>query len=114
MLRVILDTILCHFKLLRESTVRGTKGLATLSRTCVGIFSRMANGEMCKISILEVHPGVPVEDPSWLVGFKRSLWQVVLVLRGVICTDQPSLALGAKIYLHVFVLHSPAGLLIWP
>lgn len=64
MLRVILDTILCHFKLLCESTVMGTEGLATLSWTCVGIFSRMAGGQMCKVSILEEHPGVLVEDPS--------------------------------------------------
>lgn len=69
---------------------------------------------MYKVSISEEHPGVLVEDSSWLVGVKRSLWQVVLFLRDDICTDHMSLTLGARTHLHVFGLHSPAGLLIWP
>lgn len=55
-----------------------------------------------------------VEDLSWHVGFMRSLWEAVLVLRAVIHTDCLSLALGAKLHLRFFVFISPAGLHIWP
>lgn len=92
---------------------QGPKGLPLYLRVALGFSSGQLMVKCTKISIAEEHPGVPVEDPPWLVGFKMSLGQGVLVLRAVVCTDRLSLVLGAKAQLHVFALNSPAGLLIW-
>lgn len=90
--------------------LRGPSGLSLCLGVVVRFSSGWPHGQMCKSSTSEEHPGIPGEDPSWHVEFKRPLQEVALVLRAVVCTDPLSLALGEEPFLHFFVFVLSRGL----